>query len=128
MPLDLNEARRLHDRDPNNPEACPTCIHPENPHQMARWPCATALALGATGRSEWENQPAAHHQPVCKCGHARGTHKQDVLCRNCGCATYDAYIPCGTETGLRLFPGDGDRCPQQAGHTGAHTDENGVTW
>lgn len=58
MPLDLNDARRLHDRDPNNPDACPTCIDPENPHQMARWPCATALALGATGRSEWKEAPA----------------------------------------------------------------------
>lgn len=57
MPLDLTAARALHDRDPNNPDACPTCIDPENPHQMARWPCATALALGATGRSEWEDGP-----------------------------------------------------------------------
>lgn len=55
MPLDLNAARALHDRDPNNPEACPTCTSDTDPHQMARWPCTTALALGATGRTEWQN-------------------------------------------------------------------------
>lgn len=58
MPLDLTAARALHDRDPNNPEACPTCASDTDPHQMARWPCATALALGATGRSEWKEAPA----------------------------------------------------------------------
>lgn len=53
MTFDLNEARRLHERSKSNPKVCGTCVHPTQPNYMHLWPCPTAVALGATGRSEW---------------------------------------------------------------------------
>lgn len=50
MTLDLDAARRLHERATYDPEHCATCTGDT-------WPCATATALGATGRSEWANTP-----------------------------------------------------------------------
>lgn len=46
----LNAARALHERADWDPAYCPTCCEAGN---HVKWPCPTALALGATGRSEW---------------------------------------------------------------------------
>ena len=127
MTLDLNEARRLHDRDPDDPGHCLTCR--DDTGACVPWPCPTAIALGATGRSEWATpaqcdtarpdeadrqyitacilptgHPGLHQDPdegkwadtdsaPCTCGHARGTHKQDAMCRNCDCDNYDEAQP-----------------------------------
>lgn len=53
--MNLTEGRRLHDRDPNNPAHCATCTTGNG--MPLEWPCLTAIALGATGRSEWTNGP-----------------------------------------------------------------------
>lgn len=90
MPLDIEAARRLHDRGENNPAHCDTCTDPAGTHPVY-WPCPTAVALGATGRSEWDD--AAATGGTCACGHARGTHKHDTHCRNCDCHIYDEYTP-----------------------------------
>lgn len=50
--MNLDEARRLHDRDEYYPDKCGTCGD-ANAGTLANWPCPTATALGATGRSEW---------------------------------------------------------------------------
>lgn len=66
MNLNLAEARRLHDRDPNNPARCAICHYIDGDN----WPCATAIALGATGRSEWlDTHPDTNHDGPCTCGH-----------------------------------------------------------
>jgi hypothetical protein len=60
----LNAARALHDRNPNDPRTCPTCTTEMNPIE---WPCPTATALGATGRSEWTTptpEPAEHEETM----------------------------------------------------------------
>jgi hypothetical protein len=51
VPLDLNAARALHDRDPGDPARCRICHVIDG----GNWPCDTAVALGATGRTEWED-------------------------------------------------------------------------
>lgn len=51
MTFDLATARALHERCPYDPQHCTTC-------RTEEWPCATALALGATGRSEWTGPTA----------------------------------------------------------------------
>lgn len=48
----LAAARALHERDYNS---CVSCY--DGCGSPAPWPCPTALALGATGRSEWANAP-----------------------------------------------------------------------
>jgi hypothetical protein len=48
----LIAARDLHERDMTS---CRTCY--DGYGNPATWPCATALALGATGRSEWADTP-----------------------------------------------------------------------
>lgn len=53
----LSAARALHDRDPNRPAYCATCLN-SNTGDQTEWPCPTATALGATGRSEWTTPPA----------------------------------------------------------------------
>ena len=75
MPIDLDAARRLHDRDPYNPRACVTCH--EGRGGEVDWPCPTALALGSTGRSEWIGTPSSI------CGATMGTtttEDQDLPC------------------------------------------------
>lgn len=62
MPLNLNEARRLHDRGQNNPAHCDTCTDPAGAHPVY-WPCPTATALGATGRTEWDNTTTSCDTP-----------------------------------------------------------------
>lgn len=121
MTLDLTEARRLHDRNPNDPRYCATCGTFNDPAGTypVKWPCPTAIALGATGRSEWSNtvrDDQCSNDPDtwsdCTCGHARGTHKQDALCRNCDCDTYNPPCPAT----------DGDRtCDDVTDHYGVHT-------
>lgn len=56
MPLDIEAARRLHDRGENDPRHCDTCTDPAGTHPIY-WPCPTAIALGATGHSEWDDRP-----------------------------------------------------------------------
>ncbi|MCC2594718.1 hypothetical protein LKO27_15060 [Tessaracoccus sp. OS52] len=51
MTFDLDAARALHDRNPDDPGTCATCR--DSMAYAASWPCPTATALGATGRSEW---------------------------------------------------------------------------
>ena len=60
MSLDLDAARRLHERATYDPEHCTTCTGDT-------WPCATAKALGATGRSEWVDT-SARPAPPAGCG------------------------------------------------------------
>lgn len=50
MTFDLEAARALHDRDEHG--NCDTCTDPAGAYPV-RWPCPTATALGATGRTEW---------------------------------------------------------------------------
>lgn len=141
MTLNLDEARRLHDRDPGNPARCAICHYIDGDN----WPCATATALGATGRSEWlDTHPDTNPDGPCTCGHARGTHKQDVLCRNCDCDTYQEDTPSPDCTMNHPHPGHctnpNDPCgdpngkyPQQPcvlrhEHWDAHVDRDGNRW
>lgn len=48
----LNAARALHERGTNDPSMCDTCTDSTGMNPVF-WPCPTATALGATGRSEW---------------------------------------------------------------------------
>lgn len=58
----LNAARALHERDEDDPRYCTTCGDVNT--ATGDWPCPTATALGATGRSEWTNTPAAEQAPL----------------------------------------------------------------
>lgn len=52
MTFNLDAARALHDRDAAySPYCASRCT--DNDRQPYTWPCPTATALGATGRSEW---------------------------------------------------------------------------
>src|SRR5262245_37255423 len=53
----LNAARALHERGEYDPRNCDTCSDSDG-HNPVPWPCPTATALGATGRSEWATPPA----------------------------------------------------------------------
>lgn len=55
MTFDLDAARTLHDREPHNPLRCRSRCTDEDTNPYT-WPCPTATALGATGRSEWTNR------------------------------------------------------------------------
>jgi hypothetical protein len=50
--FDLEAARALHDRDPQEPGNCLSCRYDNTPGYTG-WPCPTATALGATGHTEW---------------------------------------------------------------------------
>lgn len=56
--FDLAAARTLHDREPHNPIRCRSRCTDEDTNPYT-WPCPTATALGATGRSEWADAPSA---------------------------------------------------------------------
>lgn len=64
----LTAARALHERSDHTPGDCGTCSTGD---RYVAWPCDTAKALGATGRSEWTT-PA----PEGPCGATR----QDYPC------------------------------------------------
>lgn len=75
MTLDLNEARQLHDRDPDDPGHCLTCR--DDTGACVPWPCPTAIALGATGRSEWDDASpnrcgSTGGDPEARCIHTTG--------------------------------------------------------
>jgi hypothetical protein len=58
--FDLDAARALHDRDPQEPGNCISCRYDNTPGYTG-WPCPTATALGATGRTEWDGPPNGFH-------------------------------------------------------------------
>lgn len=63
MTFDLEAARALHDRSPDNSHVCASNCLDQNRNPYL-WPCATAVALGATGRSEWLDAPAPKPGPA----------------------------------------------------------------
>lgn len=62
MTFDLNAARTLHERHADYPDKCLSCGDPTEGYGEP-WPCATAVALGATGRSEWVGPYAIRIMP-----------------------------------------------------------------
>jgi hypothetical protein len=76
----LTAARALHDRKPNDPRDCATCI--DSMANGIPWPCPTARALGATGWTEWatgrtEWQPTP---PPQQCHHTNPNYQTDYPC------------------------------------------------
>lgn len=94
----LAAARALHERADWDPSICPTC--------KEAWPCDTAVALGATGRSEW-----ATPEP-----RAAGSAEPDGQCA--------AWSPWDTTDGKHTSR----RCSRPTEHTGHHTDDEGHQW
>lgn len=90
------------------------------------------------------NNPPNKHAGPCTCGHARGTHKQDFLCRNCDCDTYQEDTPSPDCTMNHPHPGHctnpNDPCGDPNGkyphqpcvlrheHWDAHVDRDGNRW
>lgn len=111
MTFDLAAARALHDRDPENPYACRTCR--DSYAQPASWPCPTATALGATGRSEWV-------------GPTHNTIAEQL------CAIVDANVwDAGTLITTPMCAHDhvsGRRCQRPADHDGLHRELDPVRW
>lgn len=68
----LDAARALHERAEHAPSDCVTCSTND---RYAPWPCDTAKALGATGRSEWKNPGPA----PCDVAHAHAESYPCVL-------------------------------------------------
>jgi hypothetical protein len=122
----INAARALHDRDPDNPTACAVCTddpHPEyGTPQMAAWPCPTAVALGATGRSEWTNTPTVAI-PDPRCTHTGGQGR---------CILNADHRP-GHITSAGDYPRCRSarstlNCVMAEGHLNSHFDIDGVRW
>lgn len=116
--MNLAEARRLHDRCPHDPGNCTTC-------RTEEWPCPTALALGATGRSEWEDAPeeTRNAYPVGDCDIT--TNCTGPLDHPGSCTP--SWAPCGmysTRNEGSLGP-----CVRDSTHDhGPHRAANGDTW
>jgi hypothetical protein len=98
----LNAARALHERGETDPRFCDTCTDSAG-HNPVYWPCPTATALGATGRSEWHNTP----NPC-----ATGCPPQTV-CDDC--QPGDDRDACGAEP-----PNGGEACRLPDDHPGYH--------
>ena len=101
----LEAARALHDRDPINPGNCATC-RGDGMQEFADWPCPTAIALGATGRSEW----AAPEPDPAFCGAI--SDERDGAPMLGGPEIVHADLPCTLD----------------AGHASQHQDKNGDCW
>lgn len=99
----LNAARALHDRNPNDPRDCTTCI--DSLGNGIPWPCATATALGATGRTEWATpvRPTNIRRTPPTCGVAQ--------------------LANADFTDAADWP-----CVRRIGHSGDHEDRDGDTW
>lgn len=94
--MNLAHARALHERSGDDPRWCSTCTGEE-------WPCSTALALGATGYSAWDDDATpADPRPVGACPDQR-------------------------EYSVGAFTGR-TSCIYLHNHTGAHRDDTGTTW
>jgi hypothetical protein len=114
--VNLNEARALHDRHPDNPATCLTCR--DNHGNGTTWPCPTAFALGATGRSEWTNQDDTSHpdEPCTRnCPHTTTTTTVLVCgARRNGADPHTTYICV--------------RTPDHHDEDRDHMDRDGDTW
>lgn len=93
----LTAARELHERADYAQDSCETCSTND---RYVKWPCDTAKALGATGRSEWFTPG-----PPSPCGAIRTV-------------VDDACFECFDE-----FP-----CHLPPNHNGQHMDEDGDLW
>lgn len=136
----LNAARALHDRDPNGPSWCLTCREPDGDH--TEWPCPTATALGATGRSEWtmatvdtidlSGLPATltpeQYTRLEETMRQKMTGLPDGTLTPDRCGTVRtpwewATAGCTPETNPTNYP-----CTRDHGHPGAHIDTDNETW
>lgn len=70
--MNLAHARALHERSGDDPRWCSTCTGEE-------WPCSTALALGATGRSEWTDDTTSQIIDLCEAVRYDSSHARCVL-------------------------------------------------
>ena len=142
MTFDLGEARRLH--SPNEYMKCQTC---DTNDRMASWPCATAIALGATGRPEWLNAPPPDPDTATRCTSRGGDPEGQCLhtTGHPGMHTTQLGDLWNDETGIcGADMGDGDMCPPNAyddgkgktahrciltpGHKEPHKSWTGDTW
>lgn len=125
--FNLAEARRLHDRDPNDPAHCTTCSDPASMNPVT-WPCPTATALGATGHSEWvdpNDTPEAVTQPEEHPCLRAAEHPAHLWLWNRTprqCPGVDKHWlnhkdPC---TKRSTTPGSTGKCVHHAGHDGPH--------
>lgn len=95
----LTAARALHERSDHTPGDCGTCSTGD---RYVAWPCDTAKALGATGRSEWTT-PA----PAGPCGAIRTEPD----------GNFSGWA------GFQDYP-----CSLTAGHATRHQDRDGDQW
>lgn len=93
----LTAARALHERADYAQDSCETCSTND---RYVKWPCDTAKALGATGRSEWFTPGT-----IILCGAIR-TEGDD--------ACFESF---------EKYP-----CRLAAGHSGTHMDQDGDRW
>jgi hypothetical protein len=81
--VNLTQARTLHDRDEDDPTHCLTCR--DDNGDSTPWPCPTATALGATGRSEWTTPDnTGHPDEPCTRGCPHNTMTTATIITVCG--------------------------------------------
>lgn len=107
----LNAARALHERDTYG---CVTCM--DSMGNNTQWPCPTATALGATGRTEWTTPPNTTH------GTVTDGYPHMLTQHPCGTIRTEPDNACDADDLERYS------CTRDTNHDGKHRDVDGDTW